>query len=88
MKTSLVVAAALAAALAVPVTSFAQSTEGLTRAQVRNEMIQVEQAGYNPARMNPRTFTTDIQTAQARVAQSNAAYGAATDGSSQAGVEK
>ncbi|WP_322011113.1 DUF4148 domain-containing protein [Paraburkholderia sp. J12] len=87
MKTSLV-AIALTAALVVPVTSFAQSSEGLSRAQVRNEMIQVEQAGYNPAHMNPRTFTSDIQAAQARVAQANTAYGASTDGSSQAGVAK
>jgi hypothetical protein len=83
MKTSLV-AAVVAAALAIPAVSFAQSNEALTRAQVRADLAQTEQAGYNPARMNPRTYTSDIQTAEARV-QGNTAYGPSTGGTSQYG---
>lgn len=86
MKTSLV-AAVVAAALAIPAVSFAQSSDSLTRAQVRADMTQVEQAGYNPARMNPRTYTADIQAAQARVAQANTAYGSSMGGASQAGAK-
>jgi hypothetical protein len=88
---SLIKAVALAAVLAVPAISFAQSqpTNGpVTRAQVRNELKQLEQAGYRPE-MNDRYYPEDIQAAQARVdAQSGvqtSGYGPATNGSSQSG---
>ena len=43
--------------------------EGLTRAQVHEEMVQYEAAGFNPARQNPRTWVDDAQRASARVTE-------------------
>jgi hypothetical protein len=85
---SLIKAVAIAAVLAIPAVSFAQSNQPVTRAQVRNELIQLEKAGYNPA---------DIQAAEAKVQAQNGnavaqapvadtGYGAATNGSSQSGA--
>lgn len=85
---SLIKALGIAAVLAVPVASFAQSTQPATRAEVRADLVQTEQAGYYPTRMNPQTAVQDMQAAQARVAERNAAYGASTNGSSQAGAVK
>jgi hypothetical protein len=68
MKTlaSLVIAAA---ALAAPVLSFAQSTDqGLTRAQVRAELVQLERAGYNPSDSSDTRYPIDVQAAEAKVA--------------------
>ncbi|MDI7047487.1 DUF4148 domain-containing protein, partial [Escherichia coli] len=50
---SLIKAVAIAAILAAPVASFAQSSQQpLTRAEVRRQLIQLELAGYNPATSN------------------------------------
>lgn len=88
---SLIKAVALAAVLAVPAISFAQSqpTNGpVTRAQVRGELEQLERAGYRPAE-NDRYYPQDIQAAEARVNAQNgvqtSGYGPATAGSSQSG---
>lgn len=69
------ICAILAAALFVPVVSFAQSDNGpVTRAQVRAELIQLEQAGYHPsARQN--NYPDEIQAAEARVSAINSANG-------------
>ena len=95
---SLIKAVAIAAVLAAPVMSFAQSNpSGLTRAQVREELIQLEKAGYDPAMSNDATYPADIQAAERRVQQENAqaaaqqpaadtGYGAATGGTSQTGT--
>jgi hypothetical protein len=63
-----------AAALTAPVLSFAQSTDqGLTRAQVRAELVQLEQSGYNPLLVADARYPQDIQAAEAKVAaQGNA----------------
>jgi hypothetical protein len=85
MKT--IIAAALAVTvLAAPALSFAQqSQQPLTRAEVREQLVQLEQAGYRPDRSSPY-YPQDLQAAEARVAaQQNTAYGASTNGSSQAG---
>jgi hypothetical protein len=94
---SLTKAVAIAAMLAAPVVAFAQSNQsGLTRAQVREELIQLEKAGYDPAMSNDATYPADIQAAEHRVQEENAqaaaqqagadtGYGAATGGTSQAG---
>ena len=42
----------VAALIAAPAVSFAQSNQPVTRAQVRAELIQLQQAGYNPASDN------------------------------------
>lgn len=82
----------VAAALAIPAVSFAQSSEqGLTRAQVRAELVQLEQAGYKPA-ADQVNYPENIQAAQARVTQEKLAngdtsgYGAPAVGTSQSGT--
>lgn len=65
--TRLLVLAALACA---PVLSFAGSTPGLTRAEVRAEvradLVRVEQAGYRPAGYDAQ-YPLDLQAALVRV---------------------
>jgi hypothetical protein len=85
---SLIQAVALAAALTVPVLSFAQSDAPVTRAQVRADLVQVEGAGYNPATANPNAYPSDVQAAEARLAAQrgqSTGYGGVTDGASAAG---
>lgn len=89
---SLVKAVALVVVLAAPVASFAQSEQPLTRAEVKAQLKQIEQAGYNPAASSDATYPADIQAAEARVAAQNATaqtgttgYGPSTTGSSQTG---
>ncbi|CAD6554754.1 DUF4148 domain-containing protein [Paraburkholderia sabiae] len=94
---SLLKAVALAAVLAVPAVSFAQSNQPVTRAEVRAQLVQLEKAGYNPATAVDSTYPADIQAAEARVSAQNGAvaqapvadtgYGASTNGSSQSGAK-
>ncbi|MEX3763905.1 DUF4148 domain-containing protein [Paraburkholderia phenoliruptrix] len=91
MKT-LVRAVALAVVLAAPAASFAQSEQPLTRAEVKAQLKQIEQAGYNPATAVDANYPADIQAAEARVAAQNAmaqsdttGYGSTATGSSQTG---
>ncbi|CAE6712803.1 hypothetical protein R69658_03737 [Paraburkholderia aspalathi] len=85
---SLIQAVVVAAVLAAPVASFAQSNQPVTRAEVRAQLIQLEKAGYQPGRSDPY-YPADIQAAQARVAQQNgtaeSSYGGVANGSSQSG---
>jgi membrane protein involved in colicin uptake len=61
-----------AAALTAPVLSFAQSADhGLTRAQVRAELVQLERAGYNPQTAADASYPQEIQLAEAKVAAEN-----------------
>ncbi|WP_343672052.1 DUF4148 domain-containing protein [Paraburkholderia heleia] len=46
----------------------AASAQGLTRAEVRADLIRVEQAGYNPSIGNDATYPADIQAAEAKIA--------------------
>ena len=57
-----------AGALASPVISFAQSSAPLTRAEVRADLIHVEQAGYNPFAINDSHYPASIQAAEAKIA--------------------
>jgi hypothetical protein len=77
----------LAAALAVPVAVFAQSSAPVTRAQVRAELVQLEQAGYSPSRLENANYPDAVQAAVAKVAAMNNAsgMGGAAAGSSEAG---
>jgi hypothetical protein len=78
----------LAAALAVPAVSFAQSTSHLTRAQVRADLVEVENAGYRPGDGDNTQYPRNIQQAEGRIAARNAAaasYGTPAGSSSQAG---
>jgi hypothetical protein len=66
-------------ALISSTSTFAQSASApLTRAQVRDELIRLEQAGYNPATVNDVTYPADIQAAEAKVAAQDAEQQAAT----------
>lgn len=73
---SLIKAVAVALALTAPVASFAQSSQPVTRADVRAQLVQLERAGYNPAIANDEAYPSDLQAAEARVAaQSPVAQG-------------
>jgi len=86
---SLIKVVTLAVVFAAPVASFAQA-QPLTRAQVKAELRQIEQAGYNPAAAVDANYPADIQAAEARIAAQNATaqadvtgYGSSGGGSSQ-----
>lgn len=75
---------AFAVALVVPALSHAAVP--LTRAQVRAELIGLEDAGYNP--IDDDNYPQNLKHAQAIVAQqneANTAYGSDTAGASQSG---
>ncbi|WP_233867598.1 DUF4148 domain-containing protein [Paraburkholderia adhaesiva] len=84
---SVIQSVVLAAALAAPVAVFAQSGSQITREQVRSDLVQVQRAGYTPARFGGPNYPDDIQAAQARVAEMNnaPAVGGVADGTSEAG---
>lgn len=83
---SLVYAMVAASALSIPLASFAQSTANgpVTRSQVRQDLINVEQAGYNPAAKSPY-YPDDIQAAERRVNEQQG-YGGVAAGTSQSGA--
>jgi Domain of unknown function (DUF4148) len=86
---SFIQALAIAAVLAVPAVSFAQSNAPVTRAEVRAQLIQLEKAGYNPSDADNANYPADIQKAEARVASENGAangYGGVANGSSASGA--
>lgn len=59
----------IGAMFVTPIAAFAQqSSAGLTRAQVRADLIQIERAGYNPAMRDNAKYPSDIQAAESRVA--------------------
>ena len=61
-------------ALVAPALSLAQPVNGpLTRAQVRADLVRLEQAGYNPARASDPNYPDDILAAEAKVAAEDAA---------------
>jgi hypothetical protein len=82
---SLIQAVVVAAVLAAPVAVFAQSNQPVTRAQVREQLVQLEKAGYNPATADAADYPADLQAAEARVAAQNSAVGGVASGSSQQG---
>ncbi|MFM0480598.1 DUF4148 domain-containing protein [Paraburkholderia strydomiana] len=68
-------------ALATPLSSFAQQSNGpVSRAQVRAEVVQLEKAGYNPAQRDEARYPADIQAAEARVAAGNSSAQANAQG--------
>jgi Domain of unknown function (DUF4148) len=73
----LIYAAVAAFVLAVPIISLAQQTQQtnppLTRAQVQNELAELEQAGYDPR--DWFHYPENIQAAEQRVAAKHAAQG-------------
>ena len=84
IKTAFITAVAL-----VPALAFAQSNAPLTRAQVRAELVQLENAGYNPLADCSGNCPGSLQHAEAVVAQqranANSGYGPALSGTQQSG---
>ncbi|KVN39301.1 purine-nucleoside phosphorylase [Burkholderia pyrrocinia] len=71
---SLVYAVVAATALSASFGAFAQST--VSRAQVRDELVQLEKAGYKPGVSSPY-YPQDIQAAEAKVnGADSSGYGA------------
>ncbi|AXK62415.1 DUF4148 domain-containing protein [Burkholderia sp. IDO3] len=90
---SLVVTAAAAVLLAAPALSFAQSAQShVTRAQVLQELVDLESVGYNPARGEAGNYPEDILAAQARLNAkrdaAQAAYGPAGVPATESGAAK
>jgi len=84
----LIQAVVVAAALAAPVAVFAQSSQPVTRAQVRAELVQLEKGGYHVGDGDHTTYPAQIQAAEAKVAAQHGAtssYGGVVSGSSEAG---
>ncbi|POR55700.1 uncharacterized protein DUF4148 [Paraburkholderia eburnea] len=79
---SLIQAVAVAAALIVPVASFAQQAP-VTRAQVRAELVQLQQVGYHVGDGDQAHYPAAIQAAEAKVAarNGNSAYGGVANAS-------
>ncbi|WP_213780697.1 DUF4148 domain-containing protein [Caballeronia sp. dw_276] len=92
MKKFLVCIALAAGTLTVPVLSFAQTNGPVTRAEVRADLVRVEQAGYNPSLGNDIHYPADIQAAEAKIAASSdhtqPSYGGvAMNGTSSSGAQ-
>lgn len=91
MKTLAIVA--VTGALASPALTLAQqsSDQSVTRAQVRDDLVQMEQAGYDPSRADNAHYPTNVQAAESRVAVqddaqlTNNAMGGVAAGSSASG---
>ncbi|MBN3756387.1 DUF4148 domain-containing protein [Paraburkholderia sp. Tr-20389] len=81
----------VAALLSAPLAALAQNNQPVTRAQVREELVQLHNAGYSPLD-DRNSYPTHIQAAEARIAAQQAAssqqsgYGGASNGASQTGV--
>lgn len=75
----------VAAAVALPALSFAQSNQPATRAEVRAQLVELQKAGYNPA-SDQTQYPKNIEAAQARLnAQqglASSSYGSAAAGTS------
>ncbi|SAL23500.1 membrane protein [Caballeronia turbans] len=77
----------VAAAVALPAFSFAQSNQPITRAEVRAQLVELQKAGYDPA-SDQTQYPQNIQAAQARVdaAKGLTAYGAPVNGAFASGA--
>ncbi|KVH67337.1 hypothetical protein WL05_07690 [Burkholderia ubonensis] len=67
----------IVAALIAGDAASAQTPAPLTRAQVLEELYQLEAAGYDPSAGDQGTYPADIQAAEAKVAAQRAARAAA-----------
>ncbi|WP_459713227.1 DUF4148 domain-containing protein [Paraburkholderia sp. 2C] len=86
MKSSIVLSGAVVMLLAWPLAATAQSEHGLTRAEVVQELIQVEQAGYRPGWGDNTNYPDNIQAALARIAAQRGAAAAGAGGGPSAGA--
>jgi hypothetical protein len=80
----------IACALSAPAFAFAQAADTpVTRAEVKADLVRVEQAGYSPAAKDTY-YPADIQAAEAKIAAQQqapeaASVGGVMTGASQAG---
>jgi len=72
---------ALIVALAAPFASFAQSSSPVTRAEVREQLIQLEKAGYIPGATDAYAYPQNARAAEEIVAAKNKAPHSTCDGS-------
>ncbi|MDQ7978443.1 DUF4148 domain-containing protein [Paraburkholderia sp. SARCC-3016] len=89
--------AAVAALVATPLAAFAQQTyapanNSLTRAEVRQDLIDVQRAGYNQSVGDQTSYPREAQAAEARIgaqqiraAEASSGYGGVMPGSSASG---
>jgi hypothetical protein len=84
-----------AATFASPLATFAQTNAPLTRAEVRADLVRIEQAAHSPSAGDNTNYPDDIQAAEAKIASSdsqrltNDAIGGTTmSGTSSAGHAK
>ena len=89
MFKTFVPAVVIASALAAPALAFAQDNTQLTRSQVKSDLQQMEQAGYNPA-ADRTTYPNQAQAAEQRVESERGvaatSYGPSMSGTSDSGV--
>jgi hypothetical protein len=72
------------ATLAMPLAAFAQQSQGgLTRAEVRAQLVELEQTGWRPSEEGPN-YPDEVQAAEAKVAAKHAAEHLAASGNSNA----
>jgi len=76
------------AVVAIPALSFAQSNPPRTRADVRAQLVELQNVGYNPSSDHTQ-YPRNIEAAQARVnaehGVSTSSYGPSSSGSSESG---
>lgn len=80
--------ALLSIALVAPAAAFAQTGQPLSRAQVVNDLVRYEQAGYRPGMSTDAFYPADLQAAATRVAADGAqasAYGSTAGGQTGSG---
>lgn len=81
----------VAAVASAPLAAFAQSNQPVTRAQVREELVELHNVGYSPLD-DRNSYPTHIQAAEARLAAQQGAtsnengYGGTANGVSQTGA--
>jgi hypothetical protein len=76
VKNAMLRAALVSMMAIVPAVSFAQSAGThngpVTRAQVLQELVDLESVGYNPASANDATYPEDVQSAMRRLTEKRA----------------
>ncbi|KND59938.1 hypothetical protein BVER_04729c [Candidatus Burkholderia verschuerenii] len=82
---------AIVALLVTPIASYADTGNDVSRAQVKAELVRIEQAGYRPT-AEQADYPAALQAAETRVTSRRVAmiqatdYGSSTDSGSQAGA--
>jgi hypothetical protein len=88
MTRTFIPALVIASALAAPAFAFAQDNKPLTRAEVKAQLVQLEQTGYVPGEDDVH-YPADIQAAEQRVAAQHdiaaTSYGSYNSGTSASG---